>query len=228
MINSDYNLLASMPLFEQISSLDIKTMMNCVQAKKKHFKKKEIIFTYGDFVTNIGIVLSGSILIEKEDFWGNRSILSLISPGTIFAETYALLPHVPIEVRVLAQEPCEILFLDFHKITSVCPNACSFHTQFIHNLLSVFASKNYMLTKKMEHMSQKTTREKILSYLSTQSQISQNPIFCIPYNRQQLADYLSVDRSALSNELSKLKKEGILHFHKNEFHLLKKLSESIL
>lgn len=222
MTQKDYDLLSTIPLFFGLSQNEICSILTCIHASEHYFSKKEILFSYGDYVKQIGIILSGQIMIEKEDFWGNRSILSLVSKGSIFAETYALLPHTPLEVQVVAQEECHILYLDFQKVSATCTNACSFHTHFIHNLLSVIASKNYMLTKKVEHMSQKTTRDKLLSFLSTESQSAKNSNFVIPYNRQQLADYLSVDRSALSNELGKLKKEGILDFHKNTFRLTKK------
>jgi len=219
-----YELLSQTPLFSQINPTDIPSMLACISAKTMSYKKNQFIFHYGDLINEIGIVLSGAVLIEKEDFWGNRSILSKIAPGFIFAETYALLESVPLEVNVIAQENSEVLFLNFQKLSSTCSNACEFHTQFIHNLLSVVAAKNLMLTKKMEHMSQKTIREKVLSYLSNESKKSQTATFTIPFNRQQLADYLSVDRSALSNELSKLRQEHFIDFHKNIFSLKTDLS----
>lgn len=165
------------------------------------------------------MMLSGTALIIQEDFWGKRTIISEVLPGTIFAETYACIPTLPIEMSVISDSECDVLFLDFNKILHVCTSSCTFHTRLIQNFLSSIARRNMVLTKKMQHMSKKTIREKLLSYLSAESLKSNSSTFDIPFNRQQLADYLSIDRSALSNELSKLQEEGILTYKKNRFTL---------
>lgn len=214
-----FALLNKTTLFAGIETNKISAMLNCLSAHTTSYEKETFILHNGDMVHQVGMVLTGSVLIIKEDFWGNRSILSEISPGGLFAETYACMGSTPLEVSVIAASHCEILFLDIHKILTVCSSACEFHARLIHNLLSTLAQKNIFLTRKMEHISQKTTRDKLLSYLSAESQKAQSPSFSIPFSRQQLADYLSVDRSAMSSELGKLKKEGILDYTKNAFFL---------
>lgn len=214
-----FTLLKQTTLFTGIEMKEISDMLNCLSARTASYEKGQFILHSGDMVHQVGMVLEGSVLIIREDFWGNRSILSEVSSGTLFAETYACISGTPLEVSVIAASGCQILFLDVKKILTVCSCACQFHTRLIHNLLSILAQKNRSLTKKLEHMSQKTTRDKLLSYLSAESLKANTPSFSIPFNRQQLADYLSIDRSAMSNELGKLKKEGILDYTKNTFFL---------
>lgn len=212
-------LLKKTSLFTGIKEDDIFALLNCLTPHIVSYKKDEFILHRGDLVQQVGMVLSGSVLIIREDFWGNRSILSEVSACSLFAETYACIGTAPLEVSVIASSDCTILFLDFSKLLGTCTTACTFHTRLIHNLLATLAQKNMILTKKLEHLSQKTTRDKLLSYLSAESLKAKSPSFSIPFNRQQLADYLSVDRSAMSTELGKLKREGILNYKKNTFLL---------
>lgn len=213
-------------LFAGVQADEISAMLKCLSARLKHFKKEEFIIRSGDYVRSVGMVVSGTALIIQEDFWGKRTIISEVMPGSLFAETYACLSSMPIEMSVVSDSECDVLFLDFNKILTVCTSACTFHTRLIQNFLSSFAIRNLMLTKKMQHMSKKTIREKLLSYLSTESLKSSSSTFDIPFNRQQLADYLSVDRSALSNEMGKLQAEGILAFKKNRFTLKENFQEN--
>ena len=167
----------------------------------------------------MALLLEGCIHIQKEDYWGNLSILSEISEGQIFGEVYACLGSDEILNNAVAVKPGKVLFLDVKRILTMCLSACQFHGRLIRNLLAVLAQKNKMLTRKLEHMSRRTTREKLLSYLSEQSQRAGSPVFDIPFNRQQLADFLSVDRSAMSAELCRMRDEGILSFDRNHFVL---------
>lgn len=167
----------------------------------------------------MAMLLEGCIHIQKEDYWGNLSILSEISAGEIFGEVYACLGNEKILNNAVAVRQSTVLFLDISRILTICPSTCRFHGRLIRNLLSVIASKNKILTQKLSHMSQRSTREKLLSYLSEQSLRTGCSSFDIPFNRQQLADFLSVDRSAMSNELCKMRDEGILAFDKNHFVL---------
>lgn len=215
----DYRLIKRTALFDGIEENEIAAMMNCLSATTESYKNGQIIYRLGDTTTLVGEVLSGSVYIIKEDFWGNRSIISEIGAGQFFGETYALIPSAPLEVSVVAADACEVLYLDVKRIMTTCSSACEFHARLIRNLLMVTAQKNLLLTRKLEYMAQRTTREKLLSYLSAESQHMKSPSFEIPFNRQQLADYLSVDRSAMSNELCKLRDEGILKFEKNRFEL---------
>lgn len=207
-------------LFIGMEETEIEAMLRCLSARTQTFGRNETILRSGEQISSVGMVLSGLALIEKEDFWGNRSIISEISPGMIFAEAYACLSQVPIETNVIASEDTAVMFLNVKKILTVCTSACSFHSRLIQNLLTTIARKNITLTKKIQHISLKTIRDKLLSYLSTESLKAGKAVFEIPFNRQQLADYLSVDRSALSSEISKLQREGILSCNKNKFEIL--------
>jgi len=209
-------------LFTGINNQEISAVLNCLSAKHSKYTKGQFIFRSGESISYVGMVLSGQVHIIKEDFWGNRTIIAEVSAGSLFGETYACVQGESLEVSAVSSENSDILFLDIHKMMTVCTSACQFHTKLIRNLISVLAEKNLMLTKKMVHITKRTTREKLLSYLSTQSLKSGKASFEIPFNRQQLADYLSVDRSAMSNELCKLRDEGILTFQKSTFHLEKK------
>ncbi len=217
----DYSgILTKSSLFQGMDAEEIRSVLSCLNAKQQTFKKGEFIFCSGVLLEMMGMVLAGAVHIIKEDFWGNRTIIGDASPGSLFGETYACVGGRPLEVSVVAAESSNILFLDVHKIIHVCTSTCEFHPRLIHNLLSVLAEKNLSLTKKMEHMAKRTTRDKLLSYLSEQSLQQGSPSFEIPFNRQQLADYLAVDRSAMCSELGKLRDQGVLTFNKNKFCLL--------
>ena len=215
------NILCASPLFAGINETDLDYMLKCLSARKSAYTKDEYILSTGDAITDVGIVLSGSVNIIKEDFWGNRAILAKVQPGEMFGEAFAFANIQKLPVSAVATEKSEILFVDFGKIATTCSSACLFHTQLIQNILKILANKNIMLTQKLEHIVKRTTREKLLSYLSEQAIKSGSNTFSIPFNRQELADYLSVDRSAMSNELCKLRDEGILEFYKNHFKLSK-------
>lgn len=206
-------------MFQGISEDEIRGMLSCLSARVTHYEKNEYIIRNGDQVTFIGILLSGQALIENEDFWGRRTIIQEIMPGMLFAESYACLTQIPVDICVKASEATDVMFFDFSKIMTVCGSACSFHNRLVQNLLRSVAAKNVSLTKKMDFMSKKTIRERLLSYLSTESLKAGRTTFTIPFSRQELADFLSVDRSALSNEISKLQKEGIISCQKSAFRI---------
>lgn len=208
-------------LFDGIMEAEMEPMLKCLSAASRSYQKGECVFWRGERITSVAMLLEGCIHIRKEDYWGNLSILNEISEGEVFGEVYACLGNDEILNDAVAVKPSVVLFLDINRILTMCPSSCRFHARLIRNLLSVIASKNKMLTQKLEHISQRTTREKLLSYLSEQSLRAECPSFDIPFNRQQLADYLSVDRSAMSNELCKMRDKGILLFEKNHFTLKK-------
>lgn len=214
------NIIKKSSLFYGIREEEIESLLKCLSATTKKYTKNQFVFSLGENIDSVGIVLSGSVHIVKEDFWGNSSILSKVVPGQVFGETFASMQTKELGVNVVAQEETEVLLLNVRGIITICSANCEFHTRLVRNMLFVLAEKNYLLTRKMEHMTQRTTREKLLSYLSDESQKNVSSVFEIPFNRQQLADYLSVERSAMSNELSKLRDEGILEFNKNHFELL--------
>lgn len=212
-------LLKNTKLFSGITETEIEAMLSCLSATKRSYQKGECIFRKGELVSHVALLLKGCVHIQKEDYWGNSSILNEITEGEIFGEVYACLGNDEILNNAVAVRPSVVLFLDINRVLTMCPSACRFHGQLIRNLLSVLAAKNKVLAQKLEHMSQRTTREKLLSYLSEQSLKADRPTFDIPFNRQQLADFLSVDRSAMSNELCKMRDEGILQFDRNHFTL---------
>ena len=214
----DYlSILQKSSLFGGVAKGEIEAMLRCLSAQTREYAKDEFVLRFGESVSSIGVVLSGSVYVIKEDFWGNRNIMSKATAGEIFAEVYACTPGRPLGVSVIAGERAEVLFLDVRKILTTCTSTCQFHTRLIRNLLSALAEKNLMLSDKLTHMAQRTTREKLLSFLSQQAQAKGGSSFEIAFNRQQLADYLSVDRSAMSNELCKMRDEGLLEFSKNHF-----------
>lgn len=208
-------------LFTDINENEIDHILNCLSSTIKEYKKGDYIIEAGDKISCVSLVLSGKVHIQKDDYWGNQSILTIINESELFCESYACLPDTPVSINAVAITDCTIMFLNLNHIITTCSSSCNFHVRLIHNLLSIIASKNMMLTDKLEHIGQRTTKNKVLSYLSHYCEKSNCASFEIPYNRQQLADYLSVDRSALSNELSKLRDEGIISFNKNKFKLLK-------
>lgn len=157
--------------------------------------------------------------IESDDVWGNKSILSSVGPGQVFAETYACLPDEPLMVSVTAAEDTAVLFLHAPHMLAPCTQTCTCHAQLIRNLLFVSARKNLELSRRAFHTAPKTIRGRLLSYLSMQAIHAGSDSFSIPFDRQQLADYLGVDRNALSAELGRMRREGLLDFRKNWFHL---------
>lgn len=212
-------------IFRNLSDEEIIGMLPCLNAKEQHFKKNEVIYRPGDQVRKIGLVVSGAVRIEKIDYWGNRKIISVIEPGQIFGEAYAGMKTIPMEMEVLAAVPSVILFMEVGKILTTCGNSCEFNSKMIRNMVYVLAERNYKLTQKMDHLTQKTTREKLLSYFSEQALECGRSDFDIPLDRQQLADYLSVDRSAMSTELGRMKKDGLIEYRKNHFTLKQGMPE---
>ena len=180
-------------IFRGVTKEDARQMLNCLNPVEKTYKKDEIIYHAGDEVTSMGVVLSGSVFIENDDIWGNHSILDRAGRGEIFAETYAAIPGQKLMVNVVVAEEARILFLDVGRILKVCSNSCVFHHTLIENLLKLSAEKNLRLSKRIFHISS---------------------------NRQQLADYLNVDRSAMSNELGKMQKDRLIEVDRKHFRIL--------
>ena len=215
----DFVQISKTVLFQGTRPEDAEAMLKCLEAREKQFQKDETIYYVGDRVSELGLVLSGSVLIENDDLLGNRSILDRIGSGQIFAETYACVPGEKLLVTVTAAEKTEVLFLNVGKILRVCTNACSFHARLIRNLLTLSARKNLNLSRRIFHTSAKSIRGRLLSYLSWQAVKQGSREFDIPFNRQQLADYLGVDRSAMSAELGKMKREGLIQVDRSHFRM---------
>ncbi len=206
-------------LFRGTTEAEVETMLACLGATTKTYQKGETIYCAGEVVDRIGLVLRGAVNVENDDLWGNKSILSHLERGARFAETYACIPGEPLMVNVVATEKTEVLFLGVAKVMQSCPRACAHHSRLVKNLLQISAQKNLLLSRRILHTSAKSIRGRLLSYFSEQAQQSGNYQFTVPFNRQQLADYLSVDRSAMCNELSKMQRDGLLRYDKNTFTL---------
>lgn len=206
-------------LFRGTTEEEARAMLGCLGAFTRQYEKGETICRAGEATQNMGLVLRGSVNIESDDVWGNRSILGQAGPGELFAEAYAGIPGEALLVNVVAAGRCEVLFLDAARLLTTCASSCAHHSRLIRNLLQITAQKNLALSRRILHTSAKTIRGRLLSYLSEQAKKAGSYRFTIPFNRQQLADYLSVDRSALSNELSKMQSDGLLTYEKNTFVL---------
>lgn len=211
--------IRSSSLFSGISETELTAMLFCLETREERFPKDTFLLRTGDTAESIGLVLSGSVLVVQEDIWGNRNILSKAGPGQTFAAAYACAPGSLLNVSVLAETPVTAMFLNVKRVLNVCPSACEHHSRIIRNLLGELAEKNLRFGEKLTHMGQRTTRAKLMSYFSAEAQRLGTYEFDIPFSRQQLADYLAVERSGLSLELGKMRSEGLLDFHKSHFIL---------
>ena len=218
-MNSHLALLRRSPLFEGIADSDILPMLRCLSSREVRYSRVEFLLLAGSPLRELGVVLEGEVLLFTEDYWGNRNIIASLSPGDLFGEVFACSPDLPAQVSAEAAANAAILWLDGEKVLSPCCQSCAFHRALLHNLFQVVTAKNRLLTEKIGYLTRRTTREKLLAYLSHCAQTARSSHFTIPFNRQQLADYLSVDRSAMSNELCKLRDQGVLTFDKNHFTL---------
>jgi CRP-like cAMP-binding protein len=213
--------LVRCPLFEGLTLETIDTLLGCITPSYKTYQKSAWVLMEGEELTCIGVVLSGVLHTIHDDYWGNRTIVSRIEPGNLFGESFICGGIKESPVSIIAVETSEILLLDFNRILGICSSACAFHSRLIKNMISNLAQKNMGLMEKIEYITQRNTRSKLLSYLSNLAKRGRSAVIEIPFNRQELADYLSVERSALSAELCRMRDEGLLAFHKNKFQILR-------
>ena len=213
-------ILKKCPLFFEIGEENLLRMLSCLGASLRKYKKGEYVLQEGEQLSDILVLAEGGLHIQRDDYWGNRSILGYIGVGEIFGEAYVAPESGTLLNDVVALEDSAVFFFDVKRVITTCSSACRFHTMVVQNLFFAISEKNRSLVQKLDYMSRRTTREKLLSYLSEEAKKQNSPYITIPYNRQQLADYLSVDRSAMSNELCKMRDEGLLEFEKNRFKLL--------
>ena len=206
-------------LFSGVGDEEISTMLSCLGASLFTYKKGEFVLRQGEHLSNILVLVEGSLHIQRDDYWGNRSILGHIGIGEIFGEAYAAPDSGTLLNDVIAVEDSAVYFFDVKRVISTCSSACRFHTMVVQNLFFAISEKNRTLVQKLDYLSRRTTREKLISYLSEEAKRQNSPRITIPFNRQQLADYLSVDRSAMSSELGRMRDEGLLEFEKNRFRL---------
>jgi len=212
------NFLSQAPLFRGCSEEDILNIARHLDFRTDRYKRGDLIFRAGSVVTDIGLVLSGSVQIEYTDLWGNKSILGITPAGSVFAESYACIPDEPMMVDAAAHEDCEILFISVLKLFTPCP-VCGSQNRLIQNLVMISAEKNLQLSRRSMYTSPKTIRGRLFSYFSQQVSAQGSSRVVIPFDRQQLADYLNLDRSALSKELGKMKRDGLIEFNRNTFEI---------
>lgn len=207
-------------LFAGVGEADVASMLHCLQTRMRRCGKGEYVFRQGEHLDCIAVLVEGGLHVQRDDYWGNRTILAQLSVGEMFGEAYVSPDSGPLLNDVVAVQDSTVLLFDVRRILTVCSSACRFHAMVVQNLFFAISEKNRQLVQKLDHMGKRTTREKLLSYLSEEADKQGGRSFVIPFNRQQLADYLSVDRSAMSNELSRMREEGLIQYEKNHFTLL--------
>lgn len=207
-------------LFNGISRQETDMILEWLNAAEKHFGKDSTVIKPGENPGILGIVSQGQMQIIKEDYWGNRTIISKLETGDMFGEASCCPVNELVPFSVVALTDCAAIILRHDSLFSGGLLPCSCHNRLLYNLTSSLAAKNNTLSRKISHITERTTRDKLLSYLSEQAYLCKNTSFKIPFNRQELADYLSVDRSAMSCELSKMRREGLIEYQKNKFRFL--------
>lgn len=213
-------ILKQTKLFSGVGDDEISSMLSCLGASLRVYKKGEFVLKQGERLSDIMVLVEGNLHIQSDDYWGNRSILGEICAGEMFGEAYAAPESGALLNDVAAVTDSAVVCFDVKRILTSCSSACRFHTIVVQNLFFAISEKNRKLVQKLGVLSKRSTREKLISYLSEQSKKQNSASFSIPFNRQQLADFLSVDRSAMSNELCKMRDEGLIRFEKNRFVLL--------
>lgn len=219
--------LQNCALFDGVNARDLRAMLGCLGGRTQDFDRGEAIFAAGSRAECVGIVLSGAAQVVMDDFYGNRTIHSRVEPGGMFGEAFACAGVDRLPVTVEGVRPGRVMVIRLRRITETCSNACEFHNRMVMNLLKAMAAKNLQLNRKIEITSRRTTREKLMAYLMNQARLAQSGSFTIPFDRQALADYLCVERSALSAEIGRLRREGVLESEKSHFKLLTRREGSI-
>ena len=214
-----YNQIKNSPVFFGMNDEELKALLECFNARIKTYNEGEMIIRQGDIISNIYLVLEGNVNIEKDSYWGRRIIVTQLGPNENIALAFVASRNLEVSIDAIAANKTKLLLLSYSKCTSMCQNACTKHKILINNLFEILSKENINLLQKIENISQKTIRDKLLTYLSNESKRAKSNSFEIPFNRQDLADYLNIDRSAMSFELSKMQKDGLINFDKNKFSL---------
>ncbi len=214
------SILRRTQIFAGVGDDEIISMLSCLGARLFTYKKGEYVLRQGEHSSDITVLVEGNLHIQKDDYWGNRSILGQIAVGEMFGEAYVAPESGALLNDVVAVEDSAVIFFDVKRIITSCSSACRFHAIVVQNMFFAISEKNRKLVQKLGHMSKRSTREKLISYLSEEAKKQKSSNFTIPFNRQQLADFLSVERSAMSNELCKMRDDGLIEFEKNCFKLL--------
>jgi CRP-like cAMP-binding protein len=213
-------ILQKSPLFSDMEETDLLNLLDCLGGTVRAYPRGAAILQEGDRPTHLGVVLSGDVLITRTDFYGNRSIVAAVAASQVFGETFACAEVESLPVDVTAASDCAVLMIAVNRVLPPCCNGCGFHNRIIYNLMKQTAAKNLLFHRKLEITSKRTTRDKLMTYLFMTAKEQGSNTVTIPYDRQELADYLEVDRSGLSAEISKLRREGVLTAEKNRFILL--------
>lgn len=211
-------ILRNTGLFEGIEDDEMETMLKCLGAFTRRYSKDEFLFRRGDRTDCLGVVLDGSVREVKEDWWGNRTVLADYGPESTLCTDYACTSR-PLDVSIVATGPSEVMYLDVGRVSNVCSSSCPFHNRLVKNLMRNLAGMSMDMNLRLDQLSKRSTREKICAFLSDQARAAGSSDFVIGMNRQQMADYLGVDRSAMSTELGRMQREGIIEFRKNHFVL---------
>ena len=219
-MNQYIPILQETQLFEGCGKENIEAMLGCLQARLRTYKKGSFVLRQGERLDKIMVLAEGKLHIQRDDHWGNRSIINIITPAEMFGEAFAAPDSGALLNDVLAVEDSVVFLFDLNRIITVCSSACRFHSMVVQNLFFAISEKNRKLVQELGYMSERTTRGKLIAYLSDEAKRQNSSAFSIPFNRQQLADYLSVDRSAMSSELCRMRDEGLLRFDRNRFELL--------
>lgn len=220
-MRSASTILRNTGLFQGTSEEEISAMCRCMGARRHRYSPGEFVVRSGDPVDSLGIVLDGRVDTVKQDWWGNTTVISSHGPGDAVLAEYACSLGDRSDTSLVAREPSEIMFFEVSRLTTTCPSSCQFHARVVRNLVQALARSTVERDRRLEQMSKRSTREKVCAYLSDQARISGGNEFTVPLNRQQMADHLGVDRSALSAELGRMQRDGILRFSKNRFELLR-------
>lgn len=219
-MSNNSEVLKKVQLFNGILPENLESLTKCLGAKVRPYKKGEYINYAGNDVTSVGIILCGNVDIIKEDYLGRRMILTSLSEADLFGEVFACAGVKKSPVTIYSSTDSEIMFIDYNKIIKTCSNLCDFHNKIIQNMIELIARKNLILNKKIDYLVVKGLREKLVLYLLEQYNIKNSLTFNIPLDRSGLAEYLNVDRSAMSRELGKMRDEKIINFNKNNFTIL--------
>ncbi len=214
-----FNQIKNSPLFYGMKDEELRGILECFNARIKTYDSGEMIIRQSDVITNLYLILEGTVNIEKDTYWGRRIIISKLSINDNIAMSFVACKAIESTIDAVAANNVKLLVLNYEKCTSMCQNACTRHKVLIHNMFEILAKENLELLQKIENVSQKTIRDKLMTYLSNEARKNKNNSFDIPFNRQDLADYLNIDRSAMSFELSKLQKEGLISYDRNKFLL---------
>ena len=219
-MEKNYEIIRKCPLFRHIKDEDLIKIQNCMGGRIVKFSKNQPILEEGDPARNMCIVVSGAVLMVRDDYNGNRVLINRVGPGELFAESVAITENAQMPLTIIAENDCEVLMMDSDRVMNPCYKNCYFHIHIIKNLLNVIAGKNIWFAQRIEITSRRTTRDKIMAYLVMEANYRGRKEFTIPFNRQQLADFLGVERSAMSAEISKLKDDGIIDTNRSWFKLL--------